>query len=391
MTETWHRITTIRPATLSAMLAVVLAAEMEAEVWLGTDITPSHRLITSVAIVFYAAPIVYRDKWPFAALVVSAAVAAIQAPFGGDIVGGLTGTLLPPLVLGYTAGARLDLRRGLIAVATAVLLLDVGVFVSSQVTQPNNYGSLEGDLIGFAGMVVACWFIGQMVRGRAQRVRAFGELSARIEREHVDRERAAVEEERARLGRELQDVIAQSLSAIIVQAGGARQLIERDPTRAHDSILAIEKAGRESLADLRRALLLLHPEDHRCELAPRPGLAQLDTLLASLRDRGVDCQCDTRGNKVPVAIGIDLLAYRFIESVLLIAGEHGSKRARVTIGYGTNQLELSVRTDTPIPWEEEKLSEIAKRAALYDGAVGGSPVDNGFSVEAHLPMMAADR
>jgi signal transduction histidine kinase len=380
------------PAALTALVALALAAEMELEAWLASGLPPSHRLITAVAVVLYAAPILCWRKWPGAALVACAAVAAAQAPLGGDILGGMTGTLLPPLVLSYTAGRRLGLRLALMSMAAAVALLEAGVVVSNQVTQPNHYGSLEGDMIGFAAVVVAPWCIGRMVRERADRATAFGELTARIEQERAGRERVAVEEERVRIGRELHDIIAQNVSAIIVQAGGVRQLISSDPGRAHGAILAIEEAGREAVTDLRRTLRLLHTGDNRGELAPQPGLAQLDKLLSSIRERGLSCELRTRGNQVTVAIGVDLLCYRVIERVLLIAAGHGASHAIVTVHYRSNRLELGVRGGKLIPHLDEELRQISERVTLYDGTVQVLPVnDGGFALEAQLPLLAAGR
>jgi len=388
-----HRtVRTLGPTAANALLTLALTAEMELETWLTSGLPASHRLITAVAVVLYAAPIVGRRKWPGAALVACAAVAAAQAPFGGDILGGMTGTLLPPLVLSYTAGTRLALRPGLMSVAAAVALAEAGTVVSNQVTQPNHYGSLEGDMIGFAAVIVVPWCIGRMMRERADRATAFSELTARIQQERAGRERVAVEEERVRIGGELHDIIAQNVSAIIIQASGVRQLISSDPGRAHDSILAIEEAGREALTDLRRTLRLLHTGDDRGALAPQPGLGQLDELLGSIRERGLACDLRTQGNQVTTAIGVDLLCYRVIETALLAAARQGAGHASVTVHYRSNRLELEVRGDKPIPQLDEELRQISGRVTLYDGTMHVLPIsDEGFELKAQLPLPAAGR
>jgi signal transduction histidine kinase len=392
MTPRYGWIGAFRPTTLNVLLALALATEMEIEAWLDSSIPSSHRVITVVAVILYALPILCRRNSPGAALVACAAVAAVQAPLGGDILGGMTGSLLPPLMLGYTAGAWLGLRPGLISMAMAVALFEVGVIVSNQVTQPNNYGSLEGDLIGLATVVVAPWCVGRMVRERVQRANAFAELSARVEREREGHELAAVEEERVRIGRELNDIIAQNISAIIIQAGGARQSIRRNPERAYDSILAIERAGRESLTDLRRTLGLLHTRDRRPELTRRPGLAELGALLDAIRERGLACELHTRGDQVTMTIGVDLLGYRVIETALLAAAAHGSRRASVTVRYRSNRLDVGVRSDTSIPDLDEEMRELSARVTLYDGTMQLLPInEGGFSLEAQLPLGAADR
>jgi signal transduction histidine kinase len=246
-------------------------------------------------------------------------------------------------------------------------------------------------MIGFAAVIVVPWCIGRMMRERADRATAFSELTARIQQERAGRERVAVEEERVRIGHELHDIIAQNVSAIIVQAGGVRQLISSDPGRAHDSILAIEEAGREALTDLRRTLRLLHTGDDRGALAPQPGLGQLDELLGSIRERGLACDLRTHGNQV-TAIGVDLLCYRVIETALLAAAGHGASHASVTVHYRANRLELEVRGDKPIPQLDEELRQISERVTLYDGTMHVLPVsDGGFALKAQLPLLAAGR
>jgi len=340
----------------------------------------------------FAAPILFRRKWPGAALIACAVVAAVQAPLGGSLFGAMTGTLLPPIVLSYTAGTRLGLRPGLISMLTGTVLFDIGVIVTSQAAHPSHYGSLEGDLIGAAAVVVVPWLIGRMVRENADRAAAFGELSARLEQARQERERVAVREERARIGRELHDIIAQNVSAIIIQAGGARQVIRSDPQRAWDSIRAMEEGGREALTDLRRTLALLHTEDHPPELAPQPGLAQLSVLLGAIRERGLACELRTQGSRAPMATGIDLLSYRVIERALLVAARHGSKRASVTVHYRANRLELRVCADKLIAEQGEELREISERVTLYDGTIHVlSASDGGFALEAQLPLLAAGR
>jgi signal transduction histidine kinase len=380
------------PAALNALLALALVIEMELEAWLDSGVPDSDRMITALTVPLFAAPILFRRKWPGAALIACAVVAAVQAPLGGNLLGGMTGTLLPPIVLSYTAGTRLGLRPGLISMVTGAVLFDIGVIVTNQTTQPNRYGSLEGDLIGAAAVVLVPWLIGRMVRERAHRAAAFGELSARLEQARQERERAAVGEERARIGRELHDIIAQNVSAIIIQAGGARQLIRSDPRRAHDSIRAIEGAGREALTDLRRTLALLHTGDHPPELAPQPGLAQLGALLDSIRDEGLACELRTQGSQPAMAIGVDLLGYRVIERALLVAAGHGSRRASVTVRYRASGLELRVCGDKLVADPGEELREISQRVTLYDGTINVlSDNDGGFALEAQLPLLAADR
>jgi signal transduction histidine kinase len=113
-----------------------------------------------------------------------------------------------------------------------------------------------------------------------------------------ERESAAIAEERARIGGELQDIIAHSVSVMIIQAGGARLLVRSDPERARDSILNVEQTGRETLADLHRLLGMLRKDDDPRALAPQPGLNQLAALIDSIRDTGVECELRAEGEPI---------------------------------------------------------------------------------------------
>jgi signal transduction histidine kinase len=387
-----ERIGGLRPTVVDGLLAVGLLIEMEIEAWLDTTVPASDRLITAAAAVLYAAPVSCRRKWPGAALVACAAVAAAQAPLGGNLLVGMTGPLLPPIVLSYTAGARLELRRGLISVGIAEVLFTAGVVVSSEISAPRQYGGLAQNLIGYCVVVAVPWLVGRLSRERARRAAAFSELAERVEREREQHELSAVAEERVRIGRELQDIIAQNVGAIIIQAGGARQLIHRDPQRATKAILTVERAGREALADLRRTLGLLREDDDPRALAPQPGLAQVGALLRSFHERGLTCKLHTEGEPVGVATGVDLLGYRMIEAALLTAVEHGSIRANVTVSYGPRRLDLEVRGDESIANADEQLRGICERVALYDGTLRIQPAgERGFTLKARLPLTAPER
>jgi signal transduction histidine kinase len=375
------------------LLAIAFAVEMELETWLGPDLTPSRRLVTAIAVIFYAMPVAFRRWWPRAALLTSATVALVQAPLGGNILGGMTGSLLPPIALAYRVGTVRSFRKGLPTVGAAAALLGIGVYVSNQVTQPNNYGSLGGDLVGFALAAAAPWVVGRMIAERVERASAFRELTSRLERRRQEHQNAAIVEERMRIGRETQDIIAQSISAIVVQTGGARQLIESDPDRAYDSIQAIEHTGREALADLRRALMILHPVDATAALVPPPGLSQLSCLAAAMSNQSITCTLDAQDEVTPASTGVDLLGYRLAETALSIAVARGASRATITLGRCGTRLDLRIAANVAVDDLTEQLCEIRERMLLYDGIIQSSPGNDrcGFMVQAHLPLRGGDR
>lgn len=362
-----------------AAAGIVLALELELRN------QGSHRLVTTVAAALFAAPIAVRRRWPGGALIVCSAVAVIQAALGGQLAAA-NGIVLPPIVLAYAAGAWLDLRRSRAALAVAALAF-AGLVLSTPT--PHSVSDSAAGVFLVAMLYVVPWFVGRIAREPIRRAAAFRELAAQAAAEVEAREQAAIAAERVRIGHELQDIIAHSVSAMVVQAGGARQLLRSEPERARDSILAVEHTGREALADLRRLLGMLRKDDDPRALTPQPGLDELGSLLAAWRTAGL--RCDLRREGAPIALtpGIDLVGYRVIEAVLREAAESGVTSAAVTVRHRSDRLELEVSGDVSIPDLERQLEGIAERIALYDGSLRRLPVgDTGFTLQAVLPLGA---
>ena len=239
------------PVDVVVALGICIALELELR-----D-QHAHRWITVAAAVLVAAPIAVRRRWPSGALIASCAVALGQAPLGGNLTAA-NGLILPPILLAYAAGAWLDLRRSVIALLAALGLF--GALVMYQ-ERPESASAAAG-AVAFAGLLCAApWVVGRVAHTPSRRADAFRLLARQTAAEVQAREQAAIAEERMRIGSELQDIIAHSVSAMVVQAGGARQLLRSDPTRARDSILRIERTGRETLADMRRLLGVLRRDD----------------------------------------------------------------------------------------------------------------------------------
>jgi signal transduction histidine kinase len=239
-------------------------------------------------------------------------------------------------------------------------------------------------------LIIPAWLVGRAVRGHGGRTMAFRELAAQAAQEREQRESAAIVEERTRIGSELQDIIAHSVSAMVIQAGGARRALRSDPDRAQESILAVEQTGREALADLRRLLGMLRKDEDPGALAPQPGLKQLRALIDAMRNIDVECELYTDGEPIDLTPGVDLVGYRVIEAVLQCAARHRSGPAAVTIRYRSGELELDIQGEGSIPDIDCELWGIVERVALYDGSVRTQPAGDGkFAVQARLPLREA--
>jgi signal transduction histidine kinase len=368
---------------LDALVAMALLVELELECRLdGVSSLP----LTSIAAVLVVAPVAVRRRWPAAALVFSTAALTTQALLGGDVdaTNGVS-VLLALGLLAYSVGARLDLHRGLVTLILAGAIVSGFVFL----TAPSASGGIGSELFVLGLVLATPWFVGRLSRERSRRAAAFGELANQAASEHAEHERAAIAQERVRLGVELQDIIAHSVSAMVVQAGGARRLLRSDPERARDSILTVEQTGREALADMRRLLGMLRKDDDPQALAPQPGLDQLRTLIDSVHGDGMPCELHVEGDPIDLTPGVDLVGYRVIEATLHRAVDHHGGGAVVTVRYRSDALEIEIRGRGAMPGLEQELRGMSERVSLYDGSLRElSAEDDEFALQARLPLEA---
>jgi signal transduction histidine kinase len=364
----------------------IVALELELRAWIDGGNGGAHRILTAVAAVLFASPIAVRRRWPGGALIFCSAIAPIQALLGGHL-SAANGIILPPLLLAYGAGAWLDVRRGLGALTIALIAFS-GLVLSTPT--PRSVGEVGQAAFVVALLFLAPWFIGRLAREPERRAAAFRDLAARAALESEGRELVAIAEERRRIGHELQDIIAHSVSAMVIQAGGARRLLRSEPERARESILTVEHTGREALADLRRLLGMLRKDDDPRALAPQPGLDQLAPLLQSTQDAGIVCELRIEGEPIDLTPGVDLVGYRVVEAALLDVARNHSRHAIVTLRYHPDLLELEIRGGVSMPDLAHGLAGISERIALYDGNLRTLPADGeGFALVASLPLSPA--
>jgi signal transduction histidine kinase len=216
--------------------------------------------------------------------------------------------------------------------------------------------------------------------------------------EQRQRERVAVGEERSRIARELHDVVAHSVGAMVAQAQGARRVLDRDPARAREALEAIERTGRDALEEMRRSLGILRRTDADAPLAPQPGMERLGALVAQARDSGLQVELVTEGEPAPLPAGLDLSAYRIVQEALTNTLKHaGPVRARVAVRYCGEALELEISDEgTPVgapatataeAGDGQGLVGMRERAGLYGGELhAGQSPQGGFVVRAVLPL-----
>ena len=205
--------------------------------------------------------------------------------------------------------------------------------------------------------------------------------------------------ERARIARELHDVVAHSVSVMVVQAGAAEEVLAAAPDRAREPLRSIQDTGRQALVELRRLLGVLRTDGSEAALAPQPGLDQVAALAAQVREAGVAVDLRVDGERDRVPAGVDLAAYRIVQEALTNVLKHaGASHAAVRVGYRPDLIELEIFDDgcaTPATGQATNgtghgLIGMRERASLYGGVVEARPrPEGGFAVRARLPVKSA--
>jgi signal transduction histidine kinase len=221
---------------------------------------------------------------------------------------------------------------------------------------------------------------------RAEQARQAEERAKRTE-EHA---RTAVAEERARITRELHDVIAHSVSLMTVQASAARRLLLPEQDREREALRVVEETGRQALAEMRRLLGIMREEGETADRAPQPGIATIRALVENVRDAGLPVELTVEGEPLSVSPGVDLSAYRIVQEALANALEHdGRAHAWVAVRYGESDVEVEVEDDgsPDVNGDRDDLLGMRERVALCGGELRAGPRDGGgFRISARLPF-----
>jgi signal transduction histidine kinase len=241
------------------------------------------------------------------------------------------------------------------------------------------------------------WTAGRALRSRLLLTRELAEKAARLEADREERAARAVADERARIARELHDVVAHSLTVMVIQAGAARRLVDRDPDRVVEAAATIRQMGREALDEMRRLVGVLGDEGGgQPALAPQPTMADLESLVERARGAGLEVELSVHGERAELPPGVDLSAYRVVQEALTNTVKHsGARRASVSVTYGEDELELCVADDgagspdgpAPVPSGGHGLVGMRERVTLYGGELhAGARDGGGFEVRARFPL-----
>lgn len=374
-----------------AVLALALAGTAQYEIWVGPlfdDGIPGPRLANAVLLLLITLPLAWRRRAPTVVFALVLPSVGLQVALIDD-----ARSIQPPfqhwialLVIFYSLAAHADRRRAILAGALGGGALVVGDLVDLLLGE-----ATQEDTVPAWFMLAAAYGVGFALRGQRIQSTLLAQRAERLEREREQKARLAVAEERARIARELHDIVAHAISVIVVQAQAGQRVLEGEQPSAREALGTIETTGRQALVEMRRLLGIVRHEDGELALAPRPSLGQLDVLAESVREAGLPVELHVEGDPKPLPPGVDLSAYRIVQEALTNALKHaGPASAQVFVRYRPSEVELEITDNGRGQVDSSEgghgLVGMRERAALVGGDVecetnGGG----GYTVRARLP------
>jgi len=329
-------------------------------------------------------PLLARRRFPFGAPV-AVGVAALATSFVDRTVVPFDGvTFAVGCAALFLVGSLPDRLQAVAGFAVAEGVLAVVVH--------NDPRSGVGNFIVASIIFTIVWTIGFGVGRKSVEATEAKERAAKAEHEREERARAAVAEERARIARELHDVVGHSVSVMTVQASGVRRLLRPDQDREREALLVVERTGREALAEMRRMVGVLRRPEEAPALAPQPSLDHLGRLVDQARDAGLPVELHIEGEAIQLPAGIDLTAYRLVQEGLTNVVKHAeATRAAVLVNYGDSYLEVTVTDDGKGVGNGDGgghgLVGMRERVSVYDGEIDAGPQPGGgYCLRAKLPL-----
>jgi len=353
-------------------IAVALVGAAEVHVWSGAAAGP--RYITAPAALAIAGAVAFRRRAPLAAVAVAMTATALQSLLASSPQA--LWLIATCIVLFFSAAAELHERAALIALGLGL----VGMSIDEARAHDR---SAQGFAFALVALVTVPWLAGRAVAVRERR-------AVTLEREGVETTRRALEEERARIARDLHDVVAHAVSLIVLKAEAGAAVLDAEPERALAQLSSIQHTGRQALSEMARLLGMLRIETG--EPLTQPRIAELASLVEGVRRAGLDVTLAVEGDERPLSPGVDLTIYRVVQEALTNALKHGRAggHARVLVRYTPDRVAIEVSNEASSSSGGTRgghgLVGMRERVSLYDGSFRAGVAGPGtFTVIAELP------
>jgi signal transduction histidine kinase len=377
----------LRTHTFDAVVVLlVLVAMVEVSARHGSPDAVQVTLWLAVpAIAALALLLILRRRLPFGAPAAFWLLAAGLSLVDGRLVTVPKSVFFLGMAAAYLLGNLPDAARARLGL---VIVLGCAALIVYDDPKASN-----GEFVFVPVLFGACWLAGFVLREREREAEAAELRALQAEHEREAAARIAVAEERARIARELHDVVAHAVSVMVLQVGAVRHKLPDAETESRDALRGVEQAGRTALTEMRRLLAAMRREGEEAELVPQPGLDNLDRLLDEVGRSGLPVELHVEGDPFPLPRGIDLSAYRIVQEGLTNALKHAqASTADVTLRYGPNELGIEVRDDglgtSPTDGLGHGLVGVRERVKIYGGEMSaGAANGDGFVLSTRLPIV----
>ena len=374
--EYWYELL-VGALLVTAMLELILGRN-------SSGAPPTSLRYAIPVVVLLVGTLFARRRFPFAAPASYWLIATAISFYDGALIPFMVSLFPVGLVAAFLLGNQRDAKR-----AWAGLAIVLGGIITVVYNIP---GHATAELVVIPIDFGISWAAGFALRDRAQKVEAAETRATQAEREREAAARVAVAEERARIARELHDIVAHAVSVMVLQVGAVRHQLPDELGEQRGALTDVERAGRTALAEMRRLLAAMRREGEEAELVPQPGLDGIDSLLNEIGRAGLPVELHVDGEPVPLPRGIDLSAYRIVQEGLTNALKHAhASDADVTFRYGPDELEIEVRDNGQGSSTTDGLGHglvgVRERVKLYGGEMSaGSANGGGFVLSTRLPL-----
>ncbi|MDQ6752456.1 MAG: sensor histidine kinase [Actinomycetota bacterium] len=373
---------TRRNRSVDAAVAVAVFALAAGQILLDSDLTP--RWASATVGAGLSLSLGWRSTRP------RLAVAGVTASFAFAAATGVPEQSF--IVMGFAAMAAVWTAAAWLP--TGPSLIGLGMVTAASVTALRGPGSnLLENLSWVSILLGGVWGASRALRSRAELIVRLQQTTFELEESKAAQTRAEIATERARIARELHDVVAHAVSVMVIQTAAARKVLPSDAQKSAEALAAVEQSGRQALTELRHLLQVLRPADQSTGLTPQPGLSELPELLDRLDKAGLHVTVTETGPAMALPSGASLTAYRVIQEALTNVLRHaGTNTAALHLAYSNGALEIDTTNDGPLVPPPDRtggglgLIGMQERVSSHGGSLSYGPLPTGgFRIHATLP------